>query len=75
MVGQQAFRERFARPLFALIPELDGQVERFAIGADCAYIELTLRAPLAGVPLGASATGPPCGQLLGSGSKAGSIHQ
>jgi SnoaL-like domain len=50
MVGQQAFRERFARPLFALIPDLDGQVERFAIGADCAYIELTLRGTLGGRP-------------------------
>ena len=43
LVGHQAFRERFARPLFALIPDLDGHVERFAIGADGAYIELTLR--------------------------------
>jgi hypothetical protein len=48
LVGHQAFRERFARPLFALIPDLDGQVERFAIGADCAYIELTLRGTLGG---------------------------
>jgi ketosteroid isomerase-like protein len=51
LVGHQAFRERFARPLFALIPDLDGQVERFAIGADCAYIELTLRGTLGGRPI------------------------
>jgi ketosteroid isomerase-like protein len=51
LVGHQAFRERFARPLFALIPDLDGQVERFAIGADCAYIELTLRGTLGGGPI------------------------
>ena len=50
LVGHQAFRERFARPLFALIPDLDGQVERFAI-ADCAYIELTLRGTLGGHPI------------------------
>jgi ketosteroid isomerase-like protein len=51
LVGRQAFRERFARPLFALIPDLDGQVERFAIGADCAYIELTLRGTLGRRPI------------------------
>jgi ketosteroid isomerase-like protein len=51
LVGHQAFRERFARPLFTLIPDLDGQVERFAIGADGAYIELTLRGTLGGRPI------------------------
>src|SRR5215217_5136223 len=51
LVGHQAFRERFARPLFELVPDLDGQVERFAIGADCAYIELTLRGTLGGRPI------------------------
>ena len=51
LVGHHAFRERFARPLFALIPDLDGQVERFAIGANCAYIELTLRGTLGGRPV------------------------
>jgi hypothetical protein len=51
LVGRQAFRERFARPLFALIPDLAGQVERFAIGAECAYVELTLRGTLGGRPI------------------------
>jgi ketosteroid isomerase-like protein len=51
LVGHQAFQERFARPLFALIPDLDGQVERFAIGGDCVYIELTLRGTLGGRPV------------------------
>jgi ketosteroid isomerase-like protein len=51
LVGHQAFRERFARPLFALIPDLDGQVERFAISGDCAYVELTLRGTLGGRPI------------------------
>ena len=51
LVGHHAFRERFARPLFALIPDLDGQVERFAVGVDCAYIELTLRGTLGGRPI------------------------
>jgi hypothetical protein len=48
LVGHQAFRERFAGPLFTLIPDLHGQVERFAIGADCAYIEMTLCGTLGG---------------------------
>jgi ketosteroid isomerase-like protein len=48
LVGHRAFRERFARPLFALIPDLAGEVERFAVGADCAYVELTLRGTLGG---------------------------
>jgi ketosteroid isomerase-like protein len=51
VVGRRAFRERFARPLFALIPDLHGQVERFAVGADCAYVELTLRGTLGGRPV------------------------
>ena len=51
LVGHQAFRERFARPLFALIPDLAGQEERFAIGAECAYVELTLRGTLDGHPI------------------------
>jgi hypothetical protein len=63
LVGHQAFRERFARPLFALIPDLDGQVERSAIGDDCAYVDPTplLRAVLTRAPGGArlAATPPP----------------
>lgn len=48
LVGHRAFRERFAWPLFALIPDLHGQVERTAVGAGFAYIELTLRGTLGG---------------------------
>jgi ketosteroid isomerase-like protein len=51
LIGHQAFRDHFARPLFALIPDLSGQVERFAIGADFAYIELTLSGTLGGQPI------------------------
>jgi ketosteroid isomerase-like protein len=51
LVGERAFRERFAGPLFALIPDLHGQVERAAVGVDCAYIELTLRGTLGGRPV------------------------
>jgi ketosteroid isomerase-like protein len=51
LVGERAFRERLAGPLFALIPDLHGQVERAAVGVDCAYIELTLRGTLGGRPV------------------------
>ena len=51
LVGHRAFRERFARPLFALIPDLHGQVERTAVGADCAYIEMTRRGTLGRRPI------------------------
>jgi ketosteroid isomerase-like protein len=51
LVGHHAFRERFAQPLFALIPDLHGQVERSAVDADCAYVELTLRGTLGGRPV------------------------
>jgi ketosteroid isomerase-like protein len=48
LAGLEAFRERFARPLFALIPDLRGEVERYAVGAGCAYVEMTLRGTLGG---------------------------
>jgi ketosteroid isomerase-like protein len=50
-VGRDAFRHRFARPLFALIPDLHGEVERHAVGDDVAFIEFTLRGTLAGRPV------------------------
>jgi hypothetical protein len=42
------FPERFARPLFALIPDLAGQVQRLGIGSECAYVELTIRGTVGG---------------------------
>src|SRR4029453_10550486 len=51
VVGRRAFRERFARPLFALIPDLPGQVERPGGGADCRYLELALRGTPGGRPV------------------------
>lgn len=50
-VGRAAFRERFVRPLFGLIPDLRGEVERSAVGEECAYVELTLRGTLGGGPI------------------------
>ena len=51
LVGRQAFRERFVRPLFELIPDLHADVERWATGEDVAYIELTLKGTLGGRPV------------------------
>jgi hypothetical protein len=45
-VGYGAFEERFVAPLFALIPDLHGEVERWAARDDTLYIELTLRGSL-----------------------------
>jgi hypothetical protein len=46
IVGFDAFERRFVRPLFALIPDLYGYVERWAARDDTLYIELTLRGTL-----------------------------
>jgi ketosteroid isomerase-like protein len=51
LVGRRAFAERFVQPLFALIPDLRGEVERWAARGDAIYIELTLRGTVGGRPL------------------------
>jgi hypothetical protein len=51
VVGPRALRERFARPLFALVPDLRADVERWAGGEDFALIELTLSGTLGGRPV------------------------
>ena len=43
VVGRAAFRERFARPLFELMPDLHGTVEGWAAREDTVYIELRLQ--------------------------------
>lgn len=48
VVGYGAFEERFVKPIFALIPDLHGEVERWAAREDTIYIELTLSGTLAG---------------------------
>jgi ketosteroid isomerase-like protein len=50
-VGLRAFEEQFVAPVFALIPDLHADVERWAGRADSLYIEFTLRGTLAGRPL------------------------
>ena len=51
VVGLRGFEQRFVRPLFELMPDIRGEVERWATGGDTVYIELTLRATLGGRPL------------------------
>jgi ketosteroid isomerase-like protein len=51
LVGHQAFLEGFARPVFALIPDLHGEVERWAADSDKLYIELTVGGTLGGRPI------------------------
>ncbi len=46
-----AFEEEFVRPLFALIPDVHGEVERWAARDDTLYIEMTLHGTLGGRPL------------------------
>jgi ketosteroid isomerase-like protein len=48
IVGQRSFEEQFVKPLFGLIPDLRGEVERWASRGDTLYIEMTLRGMLAG---------------------------
>jgi len=50
IVGKQAFREEFARPLFDLVPDLHGIVENWASRGDVVYIELRLEGTIGGRP-------------------------
>lgn len=55
-VGRRAFREDFARPLFSLLSEVRGTVGTWASatqpnGDEVLFIELTIRARLAGRPV------------------------
>jgi SnoaL-like domain len=42
MRGHAAFRDSFVKPTFGLIPDIHGEVERWAANGDTIYIELTL---------------------------------
>ena len=50
IVGKEAFREQFARPLFDLVPDLHGTVENWAADGDTIYIELRLEGTIGGRP-------------------------
>ncbi|HEV7586287.1 MAG TPA: nuclear transport factor 2 family protein [Solirubrobacteraceae bacterium] len=49
--GHRAFEEDFVKPLFAWMPDLRGEVERWGSRGDALYIELTLHGTLAGRPI------------------------
>jgi ketosteroid isomerase-like protein len=49
-VGLHAFRERLARPLFELIPDLHGTVEGWAARGDVIFIQLRLAGTVGGRP-------------------------
>jgi hypothetical protein len=51
LVGHAAFREQFARPLFALVPDLHGTVEGWGANGDLVYIELKLEGTVGGRPV------------------------
>jgi hypothetical protein len=51
VVGRRAFRERFARPLFAMVDDLHASVETWAARGDTLFIELTFEGSLGGRPL------------------------
>jgi ketosteroid isomerase-like protein len=50
-VGVRAFEEQFVKPVFALFPDIRGEVERWAARGDSLYIELTLHATLGRRPV------------------------
>ena len=51
LIGIRAFEEQFVRPVFALFPDIHGDVERWAANGDVIYIEMTLRGTLADRPI------------------------
>jgi ketosteroid isomerase-like protein len=51
LVGHRAFEERFVAPLFALIPDVRAEVQRWAARGDTVFIELTLHGTLGGRPV------------------------
>jgi ketosteroid isomerase-like protein len=51
LVGIEEFRSGFVAPLFALMPDIRGEVERWAARGDTIYIEVTMHGTLGGKPL------------------------
>ena len=50
-VGWRGFEQQVVRPLFAILPDIRAEVERWGANGDVLYIELTLRATLGGRPV------------------------
>ncbi len=51
LVGFDAFRDTFVAQTFAMMPDVRGEVERWATSDDTAYVELTLRATIGRRPV------------------------
>jgi ketosteroid isomerase-like protein len=51
VVGRDAFREGFARPLFTLVPDLKGTVCSWAARGEVVFVEVELYGTLGGRPL------------------------
>jgi SnoaL-like domain len=50
LVGHAEFRSGFIAPLFSLMPDLHGVVQRWAVRGDTALIEITIKGTLGGRP-------------------------
>lgn len=50
LVGHEEFRTGFAEPLFALMPDLHGEVEHWAARDDVVYIQVVLHGTMGGRP-------------------------
>jgi ketosteroid isomerase-like protein len=48
LVGREQFRTGFAEPLFALMPDLHGEVEQWAARGDVVFVQLVMRGTMAG---------------------------
>jgi hypothetical protein len=51
LVGLEAFRERFVRPVFELIPDIHATVHDWAASGDVIFISFTLEGTLGGRPV------------------------
>lgn len=51
LVGREGLLEGFAKPLFALIPDVHAVVEDWAVRGDVAFIEIRLEGTLGGKPI------------------------
>lgn len=51
LVGYEAFREGFVRPMFEAFPDLHGEVGGWGARGDVIYIEVILRGTLGGRPI------------------------
>jgi hypothetical protein len=51
LVGHEQFRVEFAEPMFAMIPDLHGEVRHWAARGDDVYLDIEMRGTLGGRPV------------------------